>query len=205
VRKPNLTGGFFVITSEKTDLISAAFVAAHAKFPVITKDKWNPHFQSHYADLAGVRQAIRPILAEHGLSVLQPWSAAGSVVSVTTRLLHTSGQYFEDISSAEAKNPSAQAVGAAVTFICRYALVEMLDLAVAGDDDDGNSTQREQQQAAARDPIANADEIFDMKTGEVELAAELKSRNVPEAKWEAIGRWLHGKNRNQLSKAIASV
>ncbi len=37
------------------------------------------------------------------------------------------------------------------------------------------------------------------------LAAELKTRNVPEQKWEAIGKALHGKPKNQLSRVIASV
>ncbi len=190
-------------TSEKTDLISAAFVDAHALFPVIAKDKFNPHFGSKFADLASVRQAIRPILDAHELAILQPWTAQGAVVHVQTWLLHKSGQYFQDISSAEAKNASAQAVAAAVTFICRYALVEMLDLSVSGDDDDGNSTKKDDGAQSHSEPTP--DDIYDPKADLEDLRGELKHRNVPEAKWPAIEKWMIGKQRNQISRAIASA
>ncbi len=196
-----------MLTSEKTDLISAAFVTAHAKFPVIAKDKWNDHYKSWFADLASVRQAVRPILEAHDLALMQPWDAKGAVVTVQTRLLHKSGQYFEDFSSAEAKNASAQAVGAAVTFISRYAAIGMLDLSASGDDDDGNSTKKDEGDGPSRDPIATPEEIFNREneTDLKDLFGELEHRNVPKAKWDAIAKWLHGKSTKLLSRAIVSA
>lgn len=196
-----------MLTSEKTDLISAAFVEAHAKFPVIAKDKWNDHYKSWFADLASVRQTVRPILEVHGLALMQPWDAKGAVVTVLTRLLHKSGQYFEEPSTAEAKNSSAQAVGAAVTFISRYAAIGMLDLSVSGDDDDGNSTKKDDAETPSRDPIATPDEIFnrDNEVDLKDLLAELEHRNVPKAKWDGIAKWLHGKSTKLLSRAIVSA
>lgn len=204
-------------TSPDIGELIAALAAASLEFEPIVKDKWNSHFGSHYADLASIREATDQALAKHGLRVLQAPDARGAVVTVTTRLAHKSGQWIEAPFSAEAKNGSAQAVGAATTFICRYAEVHILRLAL-GEDDDGNSTQgadnapaqvthseQPRQTPQRRDAIAEPDVVFDFKTMEHELAAELKSRNVPEAKWEAIGRWLHGKDKLLLSKAIASA
>lgn len=210
-------------SSPETNELIAALCLASQEFKPIIKDKWNEHFSSHYADLASQRTATDAALAKYGLRLLQAPDAKGSIVTVTTRLAHTSGQWIEAAFSAEARNGTAQAVGAATTFICRNAEIHILRLAL-GEDDDGNSTQKnepaphsqENEPAAqgtqkneptphSRDPIANSADIFDMATDQVEMAAELKSRNVPEVKWEAIGNWLHGKPRNQLSRAIASV
>lgn len=195
-------------SSESIDAVSAALAVAFKAFPVISKDKYNPFFKSNYADLASVREAVKPALVANDLVILQSPHANGKMVTVTTRILHKSGQWIEADFAAEAKDPSAQSVGAATTFICRYALVSLLGLSTADEDDDGNSTgstRYEPGRPSNPDNIMHPERIFDMKTMEKELAAELQRRHVPEEKWEAIGKWLHGKDKQMIGKAITSV
>lgn len=197
-----------MLTSPEIGELVAALALASLEFKPIVKDKWNPHFSSHYADLASIREATDAALAGHGLRLLQFPDARGAVVTVTTRLAHKSGQWIEAPFSAEARNGTAQAVGAATTFICRYAEVHILRLAL-GEDDDGNSTQREAGQSAPYDgpepPPQVVATTFDFESGQHSLAAELKRRNIPEARWEAIGRWLHGRDKSLISRAIVEA
>lgn len=188
----------------------AALAAASLEFKTIVKDKWNSHFSSNYADLASIRDAVDPALAKQGLRLIQMPTGSGAVVTVLSLLAHKSGEWIIASFSAEAKNGAAQSVGAATTFICRYAVINMLGLAL-GEDDDGNSTQKDDSENTPDlNSHSNSPEqftFFDSERDQAELESELKRRNVPKIKWEAIGRWLHGKDRttNHLSKAIASV
>ncbi len=198
-----------MLTSPEVNDLAGALCAAQAEFKPIVKDKWNPHFSSNYADLASIRDATRPALAKYGLVVLQSYSAQGVIVTVITRIQHKSGQFMEGHHSAEARNGTAQSVAAAVTFMCRQGQVHMLNLSL-GEDDDGNATQKGDGHAPdgpapGQAPPDTARDVFDFETMQHELADELKSRNVPDTKWEAIGRWLHGKEKRLLSKGIASV
>ncbi len=194
-----------MLQTESIVELCAALAAAHAELPDIKKDQWNPHFSSHYADIGAIRSAIRPVLSKHGLFVTQSFTAEKEVVYVTTRIAHKSGQYLEDISRAEARNGAAQSVAAAVTFMSRYALISMLGLSL-GEDDDGNATRREDDDGG-KGERRNDDEVFHAKdkASQDALIAELKRRNVPDTKWDAIAKWLDGKDKQLLSKAIVSV
>ena len=108
-----------------------------------TKGSLNPHFKSRYADLAEVLNTIRPVMAANGLSVIQSPSFDGVRVSVTTTICHASGGYVSgEISCVPAKH-DGQGVGAATTYLRRYALAAFAG--VAQEDDDGQAavtTQR---------------------------------------------------------------
>jgi hypothetical protein len=108
-----------------------------------TKGSLNPHFKSRYADLAEVLNTVRPVMAANGLSVIQSPSFDGVRVSVTTTVCHSSGGYVSgELSCVPAKH-DGQGVGAATTYLRRYALAAFTG--VAQEDDDGQSavtTQR---------------------------------------------------------------
>lgn len=59
-----------------------------------------------------------------------------TTVSVTTRLLHESGQWMENECSAVARGSDPQAVGSVITYLKRYGLAAMTACA-ADEDDDG--------------------------------------------------------------------
>lgn len=103
-----------------------------------TKGSTNPHFKSRYADLAEVLNTVRPVMSANGLSVIQSPSFDGVKVSVTTTLCHLSGGYISgEISCVPAKH-DGQGIGAATTYLRRYALAAFAG--VAQEDDDGQSS-----------------------------------------------------------------
>ena len=88
--------------------LAAALAKAQGAMTGATKSKTNPHFRSSYADLAEVWDACRPALAAHGLSVVQMPSANGPLVTVTTVLLHESGESLSSALTMEADRKSTR-------------------------------------------------------------------------------------------------
>jgi hypothetical protein len=126
-----------------TPELFAALAKMQGEVENATKGSLNPHFKSRYADLAEVLNTVRPVMAANGLSVIQSPSFDGVRVSVTTTVCHSSGGYVSgELSCVPAKH-DGQGVGAATTYLRRYALAAFTG--VAQEDDDGQSavtTQR---------------------------------------------------------------
>ena len=100
----------------------------------------NPFFKSKYAPLSEVLNTARPLLAKQGLSIIQNNYGNGEAVTVTTTLIHSSGEYIEsgEMTAKPEKN-TAQAMGAVITYLRRYQISSMLGLS-SEDDTDGNET-----------------------------------------------------------------
>ena len=127
-------------TSEQVDKISAAIVAAQGEMPAVPKTAINPHFRNKYAPLDAIVKATAPILAKHGLGVVQGGEDAPFVdghVSVTTRIIHASGQWIESSLRMKPAKDDPQGVGACVTYGSRYGY-RMLGV-ITDEDDDGNA------------------------------------------------------------------
>jgi hypothetical protein len=134
----------------------------------ITSPKGN--YEYNYADLASVLDCVRPVLARHGIAVVQtpsvgPASVLGqgergpirvASLVMTTRLVHGSGEWMEaDLSFDVDPDDRVQSLGSAITYLRRYALQAIVGI-VAEEDDDGqggraqtNQRQVEQQHAMA--------------------------------------------------------
>ncbi len=91
-----------------------------------------------YADLGTVLALIRPVLHAHGLSVVQIPCNDGDKVGVSTRIMHSSGEWLEDTVTMEvdvAKNLSrAQAAGSVITYCRRYSLAAVTGIAQIDND-----------------------------------------------------------------------
>lgn len=113
-----------------------------------------------YADLASVYDAIRTALASNGLAVIQ---GAGiqyhpefpPLVTVATRVVHSSGEWVESDCQMVAEESRPQVVASAISYAKRYALQAMLGV-VADDDDDGNAASGNHADLAARPPRGGA-------------------------------------------------
>ena len=140
-------------TSEQINELAAALAKAQGQIQGAVKDSTNPAFKSRYADLASVWDACRVALSLNGLAVVQGPALVGQGVSVTTRLLHSSGQWAESTLMLPMDKATAQGAGSAITYARRYALAAMVGVA-PDDDDDGNaaSQQPAQQQRLAPKP-----------------------------------------------------
>jgi hypothetical protein len=114
-----------------------ALIAARAAMPPITKDKFNPHFNSRYADLASIRESAAAPLRDNGLCILQTTRWAEGELFLNTSLIHTSGEFltFDYPVFADYGNP--QKLGAALTYARRLSMQTLLD--ITPEDDDGET------------------------------------------------------------------
>jgi hypothetical protein len=114
-----------------------ALIAARAAMPPITKDKFNPHFNSRYADLARIRESAAAPLRDNGLCIIQTTHWAEGELFLNTSLVHTSGEFvtFDYPVFADYGNP--QKLGAALTYARRLSMQTLLD--IAPEDDDGET------------------------------------------------------------------
>ena len=123
------------------DQLAPALAKAQAEIRGAAKTVQNTYFKSTYADIAAVWEAIREPLTKNGLSVVQSPAVDGTRVTVTTVLLHASGQFLKGTASAEVKDLTSQSVGSAVTYLRRYALSAFCGTYGDAPDDDGEAAQ----------------------------------------------------------------
>ena len=126
--------------SESIDKLSAAFVKAQAGIEAAHKDAINPFFKSKYADLGEVWRVVKDAFAPQGLSVMQlpetcPTTGA---VTLTTVLLHESGEWLSGTMPVRVVKDDPQGVGSGLTYARRYALAGLCGV-VADTDDDGEA------------------------------------------------------------------
>lgn len=103
-------------------------------------DSTNPFYESKYADLQAIWDAIREPLTANQLAITQTTGYAdnGGPVVVTT-LMHSSGEWINGEFPIIAKEQSAQAIGSGVSYARRYALAAIVG--VYQTDDDAEKSQ----------------------------------------------------------------
>lgn len=132
----------------------ASFAKSFAQFQAeVTNPKMtanNPHVGSKYAPLSEVFNAVRPVMAKHGLSFYQDVATNEENVIVTTTLFHESGEWLESSplsvpAGQKLKDGSikinAQTIGAATTYGKRYQLQACIGVA-ADEDADGEDLKQ---------------------------------------------------------------
>ena len=124
-------------TSDSITKISAALSNALPEIQHATKDAKNPHFRSSYASLPAVIDTSKPVLAKHGVVVLQSPGWDGQRCTLTTRLLHSSGEWIEGEAGSPVAKVDPQGIGSAITYLRRYSLAAMTG--ISQEDDDGNA------------------------------------------------------------------
>ena len=123
--------------SDTTKEVSGALVEALSELQNPTFDSVNPHFNSKFLSLAGMLNAVKPVLSKYGLVMLQPASTMNGMVQVQTVFLHVSGQQiaFPALGLPISDKTSAQACGAMVTYLRRFSACSALGVAGESDDD----------------------------------------------------------------------
>jgi hypothetical protein len=125
-------------TSESITNIAKALVAFGKAMPKVPKDKTNPHFKNKYATLSIMIEKATPHLTANGLVIVQQIDGD----SLTTTLIHESGEYMTATASMPCAAPSnPQAMGSAITYARRYAYGSILSLDIDDDDDANAATQ----------------------------------------------------------------
>jgi hypothetical protein len=123
--------------SESIKSLAEAMAQAQGAMGAAIKGSSNVFFKSKYADLGSVIEAIKPHFAANGLSYVQFPVSGDNSVGVTTRLMHSSGEWLEQDYYIPLGKMDAQAAGSAITYARRYALQAIAG--IPAEDDDGNA------------------------------------------------------------------
>ena len=126
--------------SENIKNIAEAIVKFQSEVATLKRTSSNPFFRSSYTTLEDIVGVIRPLLAKYGLSFLQNTngSGTGEIISVSTMLLHESGEFIEFEPLQIKISGNVQQSMATVTYLRRYSLQCALGIVTTDEDDDGN-------------------------------------------------------------------
>lgn len=148
------------VNFDNTSEVANALASFNLEMENIAKNAKNPFFKSSYLDLSAIANTVRPLLAKHGLSVVQyPIDDENGRISVNTVLLHKSGQRIEfpGIWVKPSKLGDVQVLGSIITYLKRYSIAAILFVAGCEEDDDGEkavgrgeSTQQPAQPTSTR-------------------------------------------------------
>jgi hypothetical protein len=132
-------------TSESIKEISPALIKVQTEIQNVLNTSANPFFKSKYAPLDEILNYCRPIITKHGLAIIQSPGSVMDVpisVGVTTRIIHSSGEWIEDtifvplpVSSDNKKINFSQEAGIIVTYLRRYSITAFLGIAGEADTD----------------------------------------------------------------------
>lgn len=120
-------------TSNQTGLIAKALFDFQGELKPVPRTKVvkSKSFEFRYAPLDAIMEQILPLMQKNGLMVSQ----AINQESITTRLMHTSGEFIESQTFLNQQHANMQGFGGEVTYKRRYALCALLGI-VSDDDTD---------------------------------------------------------------------
>jgi hypothetical protein len=121
--------------------LAKALVAAQKEMPAVDRDGKNPHFKSDFTTLDHLIAKTKPVLAKHGLAVLQLPADLDGRPALRTVLMHESGETVEDTMPLLLTKQDPQGQGAALTYARRYAWSALLGIATEVDDDGNTASE----------------------------------------------------------------
>jgi len=161
--------------SNECDKVVPAFIKAQSSLKTAAKDTKNPFFKSKYADLNSVWAACQDALSENDLAAIQDVQTTADGVTVSTRILHASGQWIEcGPLTVPLGKPDAQGVGSAITYGRRYGLSATLGV-VADEDDDGNKAAEQ----APKPTCETAEDSYKI------IVKGYKDKDAAKRKWQS--------------------
>lgn len=123
-------------TTPKPQTATAALVAALAALDNVKANKINPAFKARYVSLDALLDAIKPVLLDHDLALIQTLVSEEGKVGVSTAFLHASGERFDfGKLMVKADTMTAQQIGGAITYIRRQSIQTACGISVDLDDD----------------------------------------------------------------------
>lgn len=125
--------------SESIAALAGALAKAQLQIEPASKNATNPHFRSHYADLASIWDACRGPLGANGLSIVQfPCDGEVGRIGLCTMIVHSSGEWMSETITIKALKEDPQFLGGVLTYLRRYSLAAVVGV-TATEDDDGNA------------------------------------------------------------------
>lgn len=172
---PSLASALVAFQAEVTDVSKASTAT------IQPRDHNKPAFSYPYADLATVLAHVRPILAKHGLAVMQDVRTAGDDVRVLTIVLHECGEAKEFGPLGLPTGDDNKQTGGSITSARRFAIMGALGITSVGEDHgDENGARRASSgsHATAKQLAKIAAEVDRGKVTDEELAKVLTRYSV---------------------------
>jgi hypothetical protein len=141
--------------------LATALVKARTKFATVVKGHTatvasaKGTYKYTYSTLDDLNEATVKPLAECGIVTLQNIETTRDGVSVSTMLLHSSGQFLQFDAVTLPSGNTPQSVGSAITYARRYSLQAALGIA-AEEDDDGQQASAKPAQCPTPTPLPRA-------------------------------------------------
>lgn len=156
-----------VMMSESISELASSLSKAQAKLGAVHKSEQG--YGYNYASLPSTIEVSRGPLSDNGLSVTQlVGEMNGKRAKVTTLLLHESGQYLgatAEIELIEMKGcNSAQSQGAVISYMRRYALQAILNMAAEDNDASSEGPKKPAGKPPAK-PAASKDDSSEPSSG----------------------------------------
>ncbi len=204
------------LAAAKVSTLAEALVAAQAEFPAVEPNAVNPHFKSRFVTLDHLIAKTRPILNKHGLAVTQePSVSEGGFPTLTTTLLHVSGEERSSTMPLLLTKQDMQGLGAALTYAKRYAWSAALGIS-ADEDDDGNSASKKD--ADVPEPLRSDERAQERRELQEAVQAGIDRLGPLDANWtltatlaaasKSFGKQitaLADLNENQLSQILTAL
>ena len=184
--------------------IYTKLLAVQKAIKPILKDEPNPFYKSKYFDINSVVAALRPILDECGVIVLQPLSNIDGKPAILTIVADPeSGESIELVTPLiELTDP--QKIGGVITYFRRYALTSMFLLEGEEDDDANKASGVTMPKATVKPQEApQATEDWNLEKAGATLVS-LKGATKAIKDWDASARsWMAEKHANPMVKSAA--
>ena len=116
---------------------TTSLVKALAALDNVKANKVNPAYKgSRYISLDALLEAVKPVLLEHDLALVQTLVSEEGKVGVSTAFLHVTGERFDfGRLMVKAEGLTPQQVGGAITYLRRQSIQTACGISVDLDDD----------------------------------------------------------------------
>jgi len=129
-------------TTPKTQTATASLVAALAALDNVKANKIvKANFTAKYVSLDALLDAVKPVLLDHDLALIQTLVSQEGKVGVSTAFLHVSGERFDfGTLLMKAEGLTAQQVGGLITYARRMSISTACGISVDLDDDGSSAS-----------------------------------------------------------------
>lgn len=183
-------------TSDSLVNFTKSFQAFQNEVESVTRNAKNPQFASKkYADISAIIEEIKEPLFNNNLSFVQfPGTNENGALTMTTRIMHNSGEYMESTFSMTPTQNTPQGVGSCITYMRRYSLSSILGLST--EDDDANAASAPVAKATYTPPVARP-------TPKYETDSSPKGEGAQQAK--AVAEAMDSETAEFVSKLAAKI
>jgi hypothetical protein len=190
---------------QKIGELAKALAKAQLEIKSASKEGFNPHFKSKYADLNAVWEACHEALNKNGLAITQVTKTIDKQLFLETLLIHESGEYVSSEYPVRPQKDTPQAYGSALTYARRYSLAAICGVCPADEDDDGNAAS----EPPKKQPKAEIFYEIDNKYHKQKMM-DIVSKVIPytekrKAFYQEINNMLKGEPLASLEQRIAQI